>query len=332
MARTPREIASDVLARERDALDALRGRLGEPFDRAVDLLTRCTGRVIVTGMGKSGQVGRKIASTFVSTGTPSEFLHPAEGFHGDLGMVTSRDVAIAISHSGGTREVVDLVPVLRTFGAKVVAMTGSEHSPLAKACDVALCWGDVREADPMGLVPTTSAVVALALGDALTVAVMEARGFGEGQYRLFHPHGAIGAKLTVRVADLLRGEHTNPTIRETASFREALDVITRHLLGGVSVVDAEGRLVGIVTDGDVRRTIQVARGGIADLLARPISELMTSNPTRTRPDVLALEALRQMEDHRPRPIYLLPVVDAEGRALGLLHVHMLVQAGLAPER
>jgi arabinose-5-phosphate isomerase len=332
MARTPREIASDVLARERDALDAARSGLGEAFDHAVALLLACSGRVIVCGMGKSGHIARKIASTLVSTGTPSEFLHPADGFHGDVGMVSSRDVVIAISHSGTTREVLDLVPVLRSLGAKVIALTGSEHGPLAKACDVALCWGDVKEADAMGLVPTTSAVVALAFGDALTVAVMEARGFGEGQYRLFHPHGAIGAKLTVRVGDLLRGARTNPTVRETATFREALDVITRSLLGGVSVVDAEGRLVGIVTDGDVRRSIQVARGEIGDLLARPISQLMTSNPTRTQPDVLAFEALRQMEDHRPRPIYLLPVVDADGRAVGLLHVHTIVQAGLAPDR
>jgi arabinose-5-phosphate isomerase len=332
MPRSPREIASDVLARERDAIEALRAGLGEPFDRAVALLVACTGRVIVCGMGKSGHIARKIASTLVSTGTPSEFLHPAEGFHGDVGMVTSRDVVLAISHSGTTREVVDLVPVVRDFGAKVVGLTSSRHSPLGKACDVVLAWGDVKEADPMGLVPTTSAVVTLALGDALTVAVMEERGFGAGQYRLFHPQGAIGAKLTLRVADFLRGDHTNPRVPGTATFREALDVLTRHTLGGVSVVDGDGRLTGILTDGDVRRSIMVAKGRIDDLLGRPISELMTSSPSRTHPEVFAVDALRQMEDHRPRPIQLLPVVDAEGRVLGMLHLHGLVQAGLAHDR
>jgi arabinose-5-phosphate isomerase len=283
-------------------------------------------------MGKSGQIGRKISSTLVSTGTPSEFLHPADGFHGDVGIVTSRDVVVAISNSGTTREVIELVPVIRNLGAKVVALTGDPHSPLAKAADVALCWGEVKEADEMGLVPTVSGAVTLALGDALTVAVMQARGFGKDGYRLFHPSGAIGTKLTLKVVDLLRGAHTNPTVRETATFREALETVTRSTLGGVSVVDAGGKLVGILTDGDVRRAIQVAKGSVGDLLQRPISELMTKAPARTRGDALAIDAMRQMEEHRPRPIYVLPVVDAEDRAVGMIHLHTLVQAGLAPDR
>jgi arabinose-5-phosphate isomerase len=283
-------------------------------------------------MGKSGQIGRKIASTLVSTGTPASFLHPAEGFHGDVGIVTSRDVVIAISNSGATREVMELVPTIRSLGARVIALTGNGHSPLAAAADVVLTFGEEPEADATGLVPTVSAVLTLALGDALTVAVMERRGFGASDYRLFHPSGAIGTKLTLRVVDLLRGPHTNPRVRDTASFGEALEAVTRGTQGGVSVVDADGRLVGLLTDGDVRRTIQVARGEVSKLLARPIAELMTRTPVTTRPDTLAIDALRLMERNRPGPINLLAVVDERGAPVGLLHVHVLVQAGLASER
>jgi arabinose-5-phosphate isomerase len=330
--RKPHEIGREVVHRERDALDALAGALGEAFDEAVEALFECTGRVIVCGIGKSGHVGRKIASTLVSTGTPSGFLHPAEGFHGDVGIVTSRDVVLAISNSGSTREVMDLVPVIRNLGAKVIALTHGASTPLARAADIALCWGEVREADPMGLVPTVSSTVSLALGDALTVALMDRRGFDRTDYGLFHPSGAIGAKLTMRVIDLLRGPHTNPTVHETATFAEALDVVTRHTLGGVSVVDDAGLLVGILTDGDVRRAIQDAEGSADALLKRPVGEIMTREPTVVHPELLAIDALRLMEDHEPRPIYLLPVVDDDGRAVGMIHVHTFVQAGLTTDR
>lgn len=332
MARESHEIGREVVGKERDALDRLAASLGEDFDRAVGLLLECSGRVIVCGMGKSGHVGRKIAATLVSTGTPSAFLHPAEGFHGDVGIVTARDVVLAISNSGTTREVTDLVPVIRNLGAKVIALTASPKTPLAQAADIALCWGDIQEADPMGLVPTVSTAVTLAMGDALTVAIMERRGFGPTDYGLFHPRGAIGSKLKVRVIDLLRGPYTNPTVPETATFAETLQVATRNTLGGVSVVDPQGRLVGILTDGDVRRAIQAAEGSADVLLRRPVSELMTRDPTVIRPDMFALDALRAMEGHAPRPIYLLPVVDAEGRAVGMIHLHTLVQAGLTTDR
>src|SRR5262245_16269461 len=269
MSRPAHETGREVIRREAEALAGLAQTLGEAFNRAVDLVLGCAGRVVVCGMGKSGQIGHKIASTLVSTGTPAVFLHPAEGFHGDVGIVTSRDVVIAISNSGTTREVVDLVPVMKNLGAKVIVLTGDAASPLARAADLAIAWGAVKEADSMGLVPTVTAALTLAVGDALTVAVMERRGFGAQQYRLFHPSGAIGTKLTLRVIDLLRGPHTNPTIPESATFQEALDAVTRGTLGGVSVVDAEGRLVGLVTDGDVRRIIQSARGSVGTLLDRP---------------------------------------------------------------
>jgi arabinose-5-phosphate isomerase len=332
MQRPAHEIGREVIRREESALGRLAASLGADFDRAVDLLLGCRGRVVVCGMGKSGHVGRKISSTLVSTGTDSAFLHPAEGFHGDVGVVTARDVALAISNSGTTREVLELVPVIRNLGAKVIALTASPASPLARAADVALCWGDEREADPMELVPTVSAALTLALGDALTVALMARRGFDRTDYLLFHPSGAIGKKLTVRVIDLLRGPHTNPTVPESATFSEALEVVTRYTLGGVSVVDPAGRLVGILTDGDIRRAIQRAEGRVGDLLGRGVSEVMTRRPAVTRPDALAVDALRQMEAHQPRPIFLLPVADAEGRAVGMIHLHTLVQAGLASDR
>ena len=335
MARKPHEIGRDVIEAERDGLSDLLARmpaLAEAFDAAVELMLGCQGRVVVCGIGKSGQIGRKLQSTLVSTGTPASFLHPAEGFHGDVGIVTSRDVVVTISNSGSTREVIELVPTMRNLGAKVIALTGPSESPLARAADVALCWGEFREADPTGLVPTVSAALTLALGDALTVALMERRGFGTEDYRLFHPSGAIGTKLTLRVVDLLRGDHTNPIVQETASFQQALEQVTRSTLGGVSVVGEDGRLVGILTDGDVRRCIQEATGNVGDLLARPIGELMTRAPTTIDSETLALDALHTMEGHQPRPIMLLPVVDAEGRPVGMVHLHTLVQAGLTADR
>ncbi|MCA9316724.1 MAG: KpsF/GutQ family sugar-phosphate isomerase [Planctomycetota bacterium] len=331
MTRPAHEIGKDVVCRERDALAHLLARWADvapAFDAAVDALLGCTGRVVVCGMGKSGQIGRKIASTLVSTGTPATFLHPAEGFHGDVGIVTARDIVIAISNSGSTREVMELIPTIRSLGARLLALTGPAGSPLARAADIALCWGELEEADPTRLVPTASAAVTLALGDALTVALMEKRGFGASDYRLFHPSGAIGAKLTLRVRDLLRGEATNPIVREDATFGETLEVITRSTLGGVNVVDQDGQLVGLVTDGDVRRTIQVSDGVVGGLLATPVASLMTKDPVTVDPDTFALDALRTMEGHKPRPVGLLPVVDAARRPVGLLHLHTLVQAGL----
>lgn len=322
----------EVIRRERDALEALAARLGAEFDQAVEMIVGCLGRVIVCGMGKSGQIGRKIASTLVSTGTPSVFLHPAEGFHGDVGIVTSRDLVIAISNSGATREVVDLVPVMKNLGARVIAMTGSATSALGRAADLTLAWGEAKEADSMGLVPTVTAALTLGLGDALTVAVMERRGFGAGQYRLFHPSGSIGTKLTLRVIDLLRGPHTNPTVAVGSTFQQALEAVTKGALGGVSVVDEAGRLVGLVTDGDVRRTIQRAGGTVEALLQRPVRDLMTRQPTTVGPDLLAFDALHVMERHQPGQLNVLPVIDGEGRAVGMIRLHDLVQAGLTAER
>jgi arabinose-5-phosphate isomerase len=328
MGSPSRDVGSDVIRREAEALTALAGRLGPEFDDAVERILACPGRVILCGMGKSGQIAHKIASTLVSTGTPAGFLHPAEGFHGDVGIVTSRDVVVAVSNSGTTREVLELIPTIKSLGAGVIALTGSKSSALARAADVAICWGEIREADPLGVVPTVSSALTLAIGDALTIAVMTRRGFGAKDYALVHPSGAIGKKLTLRVVDLLRGPETNPRVPSTATFAEALASITKHTLGGTAVVDSAGRLAGLVTDHDVRRAMASASGSVRDLLDKPVADLMTRKPTTIAPDALAFDALRVMETHVPRPITLLPVVDAAGAAVGMVHMHMLVQAGL----
>ena len=328
MPESAREVGRDVVRREAEAVAALAERLGPEFDDAVERIFACRGRVILCGMGKSGQIAQKIASTLVSTGTPAGFLHPAEGFHGDVGIVTSRDVVVAVSNSGSTRELVDLVPVIKTLGAALVVLTGPKSSPLARAADVALCWGEAKEADPLGVVPTVSAALTLALGDALTVAVMTRRGFAAKDYALVHPSGAIGRKLTLRVVDLLRGDETNPRVGAGATFADAVAAISKHHLGGVSVVDGEGRLAGLVTERDVRAAMETADGTVQALLARPVTAVMTRTPTAVPADALAFDALRTMEGHRPRPVFLVPVVDAAGRVVGMINLHSLMQAGL----
>lgn len=328
MSTPHRDVGRDVIAREAAALSVLAGRLGPEFDAAVEAILLCKGRVVVCGIGKSGLIARKIASTLVSTGTPATFLHPAEAHHGDIGIVTSADVVIAVSNSGATVEVMSIVPAVRAIGAKLVALTGPASSPLARAADVALCYGDVREADPTGVVPTVSGALTLALGDALTVAVMTGRGFGAKDYALVHPSGAIGRKMTLKVVDLLRGADTNPVVGSSAAFASIIDALTRQPIGGVSVVDDEGRLVGLLTDGDVRRAIAAARGSVQDLLASPASDFMTKRPNSISPETLAFDALRTMETHKPRPVYVLPVVEASGKVVGMIHMHALVQAGL----
>jgi arabinose-5-phosphate isomerase len=332
MAGSHRQVGREVVRREAEALASLADRIGPEFDHAADRILACAGRVILCGIGKSGQIAQKIASTLVSTGTPAGFLHPAEGFHGDVGIVTRNDVVVAVSNSGTTRELLALIPVIKGIGATVIALTGLATSPLAREAHVALCWGDIREADPLAVVPTVSSAMTLALGDALTVAVMTRRGFGAKDYALVHPSGAIGRKLTLRVVDLLRGEETNPRVRSDATFADAISRISKHHLGGVSVIDRGGRLVGLVTEYDVRRAMEKAKGTVQRLLAQPVSKVMTTKPTFVAPDALAFDALRTMESHRPRPIFLVPVVDATSAVVGMINLHSLMQAGLTTAR
>jgi len=316
-----------VLANEADAVQNLIARLDESFARAVELVMGIRGRVILTGMGKSGYIAHKIASTLTSTGTLAGFLHPAEGFHGDLGIVSREDLLLAVSSSGETEEIIDLLEPLKRLGVPVIAITGNRDSHLARRADIHLHIGEIRESDPDNIVPTASALAALALGDALAMVLMQLKDFRKEDYAVIHPRGMIGKRLTLRVQDLLKGEATNPVIPKEATVRGALTAITRYMLGGVSIVDSDGALAGIITDGDVRRLMERWQGTVEELMSTPVSEIMTRQPTIIENTELAYRALELMENHQPRPIFLLPVVDAQRRPVGMVHLHDLVQAG-----
>ncbi len=314
------DVARRVLATEAAGLAALADSLDRSFEDAVAVLAGATGRVVVSGMGKSGHVGRKIAATFASTGTPAQFVHPGEASHGDLGMIVGGDAVLALSNSGETAELSDLIAHTRRFGVKLVAIAGRAGSTLARAADVALVLPAAAEACPMGLAPTTSTTMQLALGDALAVALLERRGFTAADFRVFHPGGRLGAQLA-RVADLMHASDELPLVPMEATVTEAIRVMTAHRFGCVGVTDAAGRLCGIVTDGDLRRAI--GREGLPGL---PVSGLMTPRPRTIAADALAAEALREINT---RAITALFVVDADQHPVGLLHIHDLLRAGVA---
>ncbi|AXA34990.1 Arabinose 5-phosphate isomerase [Candidatus Sumerlaea chitinivorans] len=322
--------AQQVLRDEADALLRLADRIGEPFHAAVEAILACKGRVVLTGMGKHGIVARKIAATLASTGTPAFYMHPAEGAHGDLGMISSDDLVIAVSNSGNTDEVLGCIPYFKRNHNLLIAMTGRLDSELARHADIVLDIGVEREVCPLNLAPTTSTTVALAMGDALAVVLLERRGFNAEDFALRHPSGTLGKRLLLKVADLIKPDR-NPMISQDARFEEAIEEITSKQCGAVSVVDAEGRLVGIITDGDLRRIFQrEARQGtrtVAEVLNRPVSALMTRNPMFVSKETLAAKALNMMEDG-PRKIFVLPVVDDAKRPIGMLHLHDLVSAGV----
>ena len=310
-----------VLATESAALAVLADSLDERFTEAVRLLAATTGRVVVSGMGKSGHVGRKIAATLASTGTPALFVHPAEASHGDLGMVVAGDSVLALSNSGETTELSDIVTHTRRYGLPLVGVTSRAESTLARMADVALILPDCPEACPMGLAPTTSTTMMLALGDALAVALLSRRGFTAADFRAFHPGGRLGAQLS-RVADLMHGEEALPLAAPDTPMSEAILRITAKSFGCLGIVEA-GRLVGVITDGDLRRALD--QGG-APLLSRRAGEVMTRSPRRVRPDMLAAEALRLMNTGKITSLF---VVDAAERPVGILHVHDLLRAGVA---
>ena len=316
--------AQKVLRMEAEAILELLPRIDENFVAAVDMILACPGRTVITGMGKSGIIGRKMAATLASTGTPSFYLHPAEGIHGDLGMVTSADVVIALSNSGETGEVLNILPSLRRIGAKVVAMVGNANSTLAKNADVVLDVGISQEACPLGLAPTSSTTAALAYGDALALTLLEKRHFTASQFAIFHPGGSLGRKLLLTVGNIMHGGEENPLVHGATSVQEALFIITDKGLGAVSVVDDAGRMQGILTDGDIRRGL--SKG--VDFLQRPVTELMTKNPKTITQDKLAAQALHLMESNLPKPITVLPVIDAENKVIGLLHMTDLVRQGV----
>jgi arabinose-5-phosphate isomerase len=313
------EAAMKVLEIEAEGLQALRRSLDERFDRALDLLVAIAGRVVVTGMGKSGHVARKIAATLASTGTPALYVHPAEASHGDLGMVAAGDAVIALSNSGGTAELADIIAYTRRFRIPLIAITSRADSVLANAADQVLLLPRVAEACPMGLAPTTSTTMMLALGDALAIALLSRRGFSPDDFQLLHPGGSLGRRL-LRVADIMHGEGEVPLVPPELSMDQAILVMTSKRFGCVGIVDS-GRLVGIVTDGDLRRHMS------PELLRRTAGEIMTRKPRTIRPDALAAEALAQM-NISDRPVTSLFVVERGSRPVGIIHVHDCLRAGV----
>jgi arabinose-5-phosphate isomerase len=312
-------LARRVLAIEADAVRALGERLDERFVAALELIQHRHGRVVVSGIGKSGHIARKIASTLASTGTPAYFVHPAEASHGDLGMVESGDVIIALSSSGASDELLDIVPLVKRRGAKLIAMTGNADSALARAADVHLDARVAQEACPLNLAPTASTTAALALGDALAVALLEARGFSADDFARSHPRGRLPRQALVRVADVMcRGEAV-PCVPGGASAMQAVAEITRGRLGMTAVVDEARRLLGVFTDGDLRRSLQAG----ADFARARIDELMTREPKTVRADALAAEAVQLMERHKISQVL---VVDEAGALVGALNTHDLLRA------
>jgi len=315
------DVAREVLATEAAGLRALASGLGPEFPRAVDCLARASGRIVVTGMGKSGLVARKIAATLASTGTPALFVHPAEASHGDLGMILQGDAVLALSNSGETAELADIVDHARRFGIELVAITTRADSTLAQSANVALLLPAAAEACPMGLAPTTSTTMQMALGDALAVALLQRRGFTEADFRRFHPGGRLGTRLR-RVRNLMHDGDAVPLADQDMVMARALVLMTEKRFGCLGVTGPSGTLVGIITDGDLRRAMG------PDLLAKPVREVMTRTPRTISPDALAAEALHAMNAHE-RPVTALFVVGADGKVVGILHIHDLLRAGVA---
>ncbi|AJE03001.1 KpsF/GutQ family sugar-phosphate isomerase [Geobacter pickeringii] len=318
------EEARNVIRIEAEALLALAETINGEFERAVRLILATKGRVVVTGMGKSGLIGQKIASTMASTGTPAFFLHPAEGIHGDLGMIMKGDVVIAISNSGETEEVCRILPVIKRLGASLVAMSGNPNSTLAKAGDIFLDISVKEEACPLGLAPTASTTATLAMGDALAVALLVERGFSPEDFALFHPGGALGKKLLLMVEDVMHGGGAVPVVAEDTAMQDALFVMTSKGLGVVGVIDVAGALLGVITDGDLRRAL--GRG--LDILHLPARELMTRNPKRIGRRELAAKALQRMEEHAITSLFVFDD-ENDGRPVGVVHLHDLLKVGIA---
>jgi arabinose-5-phosphate isomerase len=313
------EQARQVLRIEADAVRGLVDRIGPDFVAACRLILDCRGRVVVSGIGKSGHVGRKMAATLASTGTPAFFVHPAEASHGDLGMVTRDDVFIALSNSGSTDEVLAIVPSIKRQGARLVAITGDPTSPLATAADVHLDARVDKEACPLNLAPTASTTAVLALGDALAVALLDARGFDAADFARSHPGGSLGRKLLTHVADVMRTGDALPIVALGAALGTAILEVTRKRMGMTAVVGPDGRLAGVFTDGDLRRLLERT----TDLGSLRVDDAMTRSPASIEPQALAVEAVRRMEERR---ITQLPVVDAEGYMVGAIHLHDLLAA------
>jgi arabinose-5-phosphate isomerase len=314
-------LARQVLDIEADALHALSARLDDGFADAVQLILACRGRVVVSGMGKSGHVGGKIAATLASTGTPAFFMHPGEASHGDLGMIAPDDVVLALSNSGESNEIVSIIPLIKRRGAKLIAMTGNPGSTMAREADVHLNAAVDKEACPLNLAPTASTTAALALGDALAVALLDARGFSADDFARTHPGGSLGRRLLIHVRDVMHGGTELPKVGRDASLKAALFEMTAKGLGMTAVVETDGKVAGLFTDGDLRRALEHA----LDLQQARIADLMTSNPKTIRADELAVAAVEKMDTLK---INGLLVVDADNTLVGALNMHDLLKAGV----
>ncbi len=317
------DIARKVLKAESDAVLALTGRLDSNFEKVVDIIMGSKGRVVVSGMGKSGLVGKKIAATLASTGTPAFFLHPAEATHGDLGMVTSDDVIIAISNSGETDELVGLIPFLKRFNVSLISMTGNPRSTLSRVADVNLDISVKEEACPLGIVPTASTAATMAMGDAIAVALLMKRGYKEEDFAFFHPGGSLGTKLFIKVRDLMHSGDALPLVSRETPMTKAVMEISSKRLGLTVVADSNRTILGVITDGDLRRGIEKWGKGVFDMKA---GEVMTRGPKTISADELAAKALSVMEEHS---ITALVVPDDAGKAIGVIHLHDILKQGIA---
>lgn len=309
-----------VIEIETAAIRALAARIDGAFTRACELMLACEGRIVVSGIGKSGHIARKIAATLASTGTPAFFVHPAEASHGDLGMITAKDVVLALSNSGETDELLTILPVVKRKNVPLIAMTGNERSSLARLADVHLDVAVSEEACPLGLAPTASTTAALVMGDALSIALLEARGFTSDDFAASHPAGQLGRRLLVKISDVMHVGEEIPRVEPAASVTDALMEMSRKKLGMTAIAQADGRLCGVFTDGDLRRTLDDAS---VDLRATPVTALMTANPRTIAADKLAIEAAQMMEAHK---ISALLVVDEAGALVGALNFHDLLRA------
>jgi arabinose-5-phosphate isomerase len=312
---------------EVEALQGVRSRLNEQFNVACELIKDCQGRVVVTGMGKSGHIANKIAASLASTGTPAFFVHPGEASHGDLGMITPQDIVIALSNSGTTPEILTIVPIVKRMGVKLISLTGRPDSELANSSDAHLDVGVSREACPHNLAPTASTTAALAMGDALTVAVLQSRGFSADDFARTHPGGVLGKRLLLYVSDIMHSGDEIPLVKQSASFKDVLLEMTGKSLGMTGVVDENNRLIGIFTDGDLRRTLSQ----IIDPENTRAVDVMTNNPYTVRPDTLAAEVVKTMREHAlhgPHAINAVFITDAENTVIGALNTHDLLRAGV----
>ncbi len=319
-----KESARKTIEIEMEEARKLLDRIDDDFESVVKAILDCPGRIIVTGMGKSGHIGKKIAASLASTGTPAFFMHPAEAFHGDLGMVQADDMVIVISNSGESGEIVNILPIIRKLGANVIAMCGRRESTLGENCDYFLNIGVSREAGPLGLAPTCSTTSTLIMGDALTVALVSERGFTKKDFATYHPGGALGRRLLLTIRKLMHSGDDNPVIVRGSMVREALFVMTAKGLGAVSVVDEEGKFMGLVTDGMIRRRLEQN----ADFLGAEVENIMVADALTVTAYDSVDNAMKIMEGHQPRPVTVLPVLDGERKAVGMIHFTDLMHKGI----